>query len=77
MSIITSPATLLPHQLRQYLAKLDELGLVYHLTVAEVKSYIKLELLVDSADVGLTITLHPAGGWSAEGTLVVGEKFST
>lgn len=76
MSLITVPTTLMPHQLRQYLRKLDDLGVVYHFTVAVANDRIDLELMVDSSDVGVTVKLFPAGGWGAEGTLIVGEKTS-
>lgn len=64
MSLITVPTNLLPHQLRQYLKKLDELGAVYHFTVSVVNDHISLELMVDSSDVGVTVKLFPGGGWA-------------
>lgn len=79
MSLITTPATLTPHQLIQYLAKLDELGIVYHFTVTVVEDiphdFILLELVTDGGDTGVNVRLLPST-WDAEGTLIVGEKTS-
>lgn len=74
MRLVTVPATLLPHQLRQYMKKLDDLGSVYHFTVTVVNDRIELEMVTDSGDPGVTVNLHPGGSWSAEGTLVVGTR---
>lgn len=76
MSLITVPTTLEAYQLRQYLKKLDELGVVYHFTISAVDEHITLELMVDSSDVGVKVRLYPRGSWAAEGTLIVGEKTS-
>lgn len=79
MSLITVPTSLLPHQLRQYLRKLDELGVVYHFTVSVVEDvpddFILLELVTDSGDTGVDVRLLPKT-WDAQGTLVIGEKTS-
>ena len=74
MGLVTVPTALLPHQLRQYMKKLDDLGSVYHFTVSVINDRIDLEMVTDSGDPGVTVQLHSVGSWTAEGTLIVGTR---
>ena len=78
-SLVTTTATLTPHQMNGFIDKMDRLGLVYLFTlngVEQTSSGVRHSLVctVDGADIaGFTIELNSDGTWKALVDVIVGE----
>lgn len=78
-TLVTTTATLTPHQMNGFIDKMDRLGLVYLFTLNATMQTISgveqhLVCMVDGADIaGFTIVLHSNGTWKALAEVIVGE----
>ena len=82
-TLVTTAATLTPHQMRGFIDKMDRLGLVYLFVMngaEQTSSGVRHSLvcMVDGADIaGFTIELHSDGTWKALADVIVGEGVAT